>query len=52
MLELPAGPARTAYVPSRRLPRRPGERREPLAIRLPSALAAAAAERGLEIEFL
>lgn len=46
----PVRPARPPYVPAQRLPRRPGERREPLALHpLPSALVAAAAARGLEL---
>lgn len=49
LLAPPDRPLRTAYVPSRRLPRRPGERREPLAVSLSPALAAAAAERELDL---
>jgi hypothetical protein len=38
------------HIPARRLPRRPGERREPLVVpRLPRLLALAATQRGLEL---
>jgi|SRR6266545_4423738 len=49
LLTPPARPARPPYLPPRRLPRRPGERREPLSVDLSPALAAAAAARGLDL---
>jgi hypothetical protein len=50
LLAAPPRPARAAYVPPRRLPRRPGERREPLALtNLPTAFAAAATASQLEL---
>jgi hypothetical protein len=50
LLAVPPRPARAAYVPPRRLPRRPGERREPLALtNLPTAFAVAATASQLEL---
>lgn len=43
-------PPRPPHVPARRLPRRPGERREPILVRgVSHSLAGAAAARGLEL---
>jgi hypothetical protein len=50
LLAAPPRPPRPPYIPARRLPRRPGERREPLVVPLlPHALTQAAAERGLDL---
>jgi len=50
LIAAPPRPARPPHIPARRLPRRPGERREPLLLpHLPSSLASAAADRGLEL---
>ena len=50
LLAPPTRPPRPPYFPSRRLPRRPGERREPLALPvLPDEFAAAVKARGLEL---
>jgi hypothetical protein len=50
LLAVPPRPARAAYVSPRRLPRRPGERREPLALpNLPTALVVAATASQLEL---
>jgi hypothetical protein len=50
LLAPPMRPARAPYVPSSRMPRRPGERREPLTLPgLPPGLTTAAARYGLDV---
>ena len=49
LLAPPARPTTSPYVPSPRPPRRPGERREPLPLRVSRALASAGAARGLDV---
>jgi hypothetical protein len=48
LLSPPTRPSRVAYVPSRRVPRRPGERREPLSIDVPRCLRELADARGID----
>lgn len=49
LLAPPTRPPLTAYLPPRRLPRRPGERREPLGAVVSPRLRAAASARGLDV---
>jgi hypothetical protein len=49
LLAAPTRPMRLPYVPLRRLPRRPGERREPLALDVSPTLVVAAAGSRLEL---
>ena len=48
LLSPPARPSHVTYVPSRRVPRRPGERREPLSIDVPPGLRELAEARGID----
>jgi hypothetical protein len=50
LLEPPERSRRPSYIPGRFPPRRPGERREPLSVRVGGELVSAAGGRGLSVE--